>query len=285
MEHSGPYGLGAGGDHRPPEHQPEEGAWPEREVQKGVGRGAGQCTGHRVTVDSGACQRGTWSTRNHMVWERVGGQEAPEHQPEEGARPEREVQEGVGKGWDSARAIASRRQWSVPTWHMEHSGPYGLGAGGAPTGHQNTNLKKAHGRSEKWKREWGRGAEQCTGHRVTVDGGACQRGTWTTRDHMVWERVGGQRPPNTNLKKAHGRSEKCKGSGAGVRDSARAIASRKTVERANVAHGALRTIWSGGGWGADRHRNTNLKKAHGRSESARGIGEGVRNSARANASR
>ncbi|KAH8608540.1 hypothetical protein ERJ75_001298200 [Trypanosoma vivax] len=135
MEHSGPYGLGAGGGPRPPEHQPEEGARPEREVQKGVGKGCGTVHG-----------------------------------------PSRHG-----------------RQWSVPTWHMEHSGPYGLGAGGGPTGHQNTNLKKAHGRSERCKREWGRGAGQCTGHRVTVD-----------------------------------------------------------VERANVAHGALRTIWSGSGWGANR---------------------------------
>ncbi|KAH8608535.1 hypothetical protein ERJ75_001298300 [Trypanosoma vivax] len=186
------------GGNRPPEHQPEEGARPERECKREWGRGAGQCTGHRVTVDSGACQRGTWSTQDHMVWERVGANRPPEHQPEEGARPEREVQEGVGKGCGTVHGPSRHgRQWSVPTWHMEHSGPYGLGAGGGPTGHQNTNLKKAHGRSERCKREWGRGAGQCTGHRVTVDSGACQRGTWSTQDHMVWERVGGQQATRT----------------------------------------------------------------------------------------
>ncbi|KAH8615440.1 hypothetical protein ERJ75_000584900 [Trypanosoma vivax] len=199
MEHSGPYGLGAGGG--PTGHQNtnlKKAHGRSEKCKREWGRGAGQCTGHRVTVDGGACQRGTWSTQDHMVWERVGGNRPPEHQPEEGARPEREVQKGVGKGCGTVHGPSRHgRQWSVPTWHMEHSGPYGLGAGGGPTGHQNTNLKKAHGRSEKCKREWGRGAGQCTGHRVTVDSGACQRGTWSTQDHMVWERVGGQQATRT----------------------------------------------------------------------------------------
>ncbi|KAH8608516.1 hypothetical protein ERJ75_001299400 [Trypanosoma vivax] len=139
MEHSGPYGLGAGGG--PTGHQNtnlKKAHGRSERCKREWGRGAGQCTGHRVTVDSGACQRGTWSTQDHMVWERVGANRPPEHQPEEGARPEREVQ-----------------------------------------------------------REWGRGAGQCTGHRVTVDSGACQRGTWSTQDHMVWERVGGQQATRT----------------------------------------------------------------------------------------
>ncbi|KAH8608525.1 hypothetical protein ERJ75_001299500 [Trypanosoma vivax] len=154
------------GGHRPPEHQPEEGARPEREVQKGVGKGCGQCTGHRVTLDSGACQRGTWSTQDHMVWERVGGNRPPEHQPEEGAWPERKCK-GSGEG--------------VRTVH---------------------------------------------GHRVTVDGGACQRGTWSTQDHMVWERVGGNRPPEHQPEEGKAGARGARGSGEGVRDSARAIASR-----------------------------------------------------------
>ncbi|KAH8615433.1 hypothetical protein ERJ75_000585000 [Trypanosoma vivax] len=139
MEHSGPYGLGAGGG--PTGHQ-------NTNLKKAHGR-------------SERCK-------------------------------------GSGEGVRTVHGPSRHgRQWSVPTWHMEHSGPYGLGAGGGPTGHQNTNLKKAHGRSERCKREWGRGAGQCTGHRVTVDSGACQRGTWSTQDHMVWERVGGQQATRT----------------------------------------------------------------------------------------
>ncbi|KAH8615436.1 hypothetical protein ERJ75_000585600 [Trypanosoma vivax] len=132
MEHSGPYGLGAGGG--PTGHQNtnlKKAHGRSERCKREWGRGAGQCTGHRVTLDSGACQRGTWSTQDHMVWERVGANRPPEHQPEEGARPEREVQKGVGKGCGTVHGPSRHaRQWSVPTWHMEHSGPYGLGAGG-----------------------------------------------------------------------------------------------------------------------------------------------------------
>ncbi|KAH8608523.1 hypothetical protein ERJ75_001299600 [Trypanosoma vivax] len=153
-----------------------------------------------------------------MVWERVGGNRPPEHQPEEGARPEREVQEGVGKGCGTVHGPSRHgRRWSVPTWHMEHSGPYGLGAGGGPTGHQNTNLRRRMA-GARVQREWGRGAEQCTGHRVTVDSGACQRGTWSTQDHMVWERVGANRPPEHQPEEGARPERECKrewGRGAG----------------------------------------------------------------------
>ncbi|KAH8608531.1 hypothetical protein ERJ75_001298500 [Trypanosoma vivax] len=205
------------GANRPPEHQPEEGARPEREVQREWGRGAGQCTGHRVTVDSGACQRGTWSTQDHMVWERVGANRPPEHQPEEGARPEREVQKGVGKGCGQCtghRVTLDSGACQRGTWSTQDHMVWERVGANRPPEHQPEEGARPE---REVQREWGRGAGQCTGHRVTLDSGACQRGTWSTQDHMVWERVGANSHQNTNLKKAHGRSERCKGSGEGVR--------------------------------------------------------------------